>query len=132
MEKSGEEEESENFARDLLPDDREYHFEEVTIVSPVDEHGEVKMEIVARTDVYDKDGAKKFLEDFNTSSGSTFNLKSGRADRSGDQCHLRGYRKCMMRVVQSNENNPKRKGLHQDCGAELNFRVDTPRVILFL
>ena len=49
-------------ARDLLPDDREYHFEEVNIVSPVDEYGEVKMEIVARTDIYDKDGAKKGRE----------------------------------------------------------------------
>ena len=132
MEKSGADELSENLARDLLPDDREYHFEEVNIVSPVDEYGEVKMEIVARTDIYDKDGAKKFLADFNTSSGSTFNLKSGRADRSGEHCHLRGYRKCMMKVVQSNENNPRIKGLHQDCGAEPNFRVDKPRVMLCL
>ena len=133
MEKFSEDELKENLAIGLLPDDREYHFEKVDLISSIDEFGEVKMEIVGRTDVFDKDCVKNFLADFYSTSGSTFNLKSGRADRSGGEyCHLRGYRKCMMKVMQTNKNNPRRKGLHQDCGAELNFRLDKPRVILSL
>ena len=123
-----EKEYSENVAKSLLPEDRLYMFEKVNLVSKMDQNGEVQIEIDARTDVHDVDGARAFLAAFYSSSGSTFNVKSGRADRSGEFCHLRGYRKCMMQVFRTNINNPRRKGLHQDCGAELRFRLDMPKV----
>ena len=123
-----EKEYSELIATGLLPEERDYRFEAVNLISDMDENGEVKIEITGRTDVCDKTGAKKFLSDFYTSSGSTFNVKSGRADRSGEFCHIRGYKKCMMQVFKPNLKNPKVKGLHQDCGAEVSFRLDKPKV----
>ena len=119
---------SESMAKMLLPEDQNYSFESVKLISELDENGEVKIDIVGRTDIQDVNGVKTFLSNFYTSSGSTFNIKSGRADRSGEHCHTRGYRKCMMQVCQKNVENPKRKGLHQDCNAEINFRLDKPKV----
>ena len=119
---------NESVARSLLPEDKNYSFESIHLVSDMDENGEVKIDVVGRTDVHDTNGVKTFLADFYTSSGSTFNIKSGRADRSGEQCDIRGYRKCMMQVHQKNVNNPKRKGLHQNCEAEISFRLDKPKV----
>ena len=51
----------------LLPEERDYRFEAVNLISDMDENGEVKIEITGRTDVCDKTGAKKFLSDFYTS-----------------------------------------------------------------
>ena len=119
---------SETIAKNLLPENKNYHFENISLISALDENGEVKIDIVGRTDVSDVNGAKLFLENFYASSGSTFNVKSGRADRSGEHCSIRGYRKCMMQVCQKNVNKPRMKGRHQNCDAELNFRLDKPKV----
>ena len=64
---------------------------------------------------------KSFLEEFYASSGSTFNVKSGRADRMGNKdAEIYGYRKCIMQVHKPNTENPRMKGLNQNCPAELN------------
>ena len=56
-----EKEYSELIATGLLPEERDYRFEAVNLISDMDENGEVKIEITGRTDVCDKTGAKKFL-----------------------------------------------------------------------
>ena len=121
---------NESLAKTLLPEDRNYSFESINLISELDENGEIKIDIVGRTDVNDEKGVKTFLADFYSISGSTFNVKSGRADRSGEHCLIRGYRKCMMKVCQKNVNNPRRKGLHQDCDADISFRHDKPKVMV--
>ena len=71
---------------------------------------------------------KSFLEEFYASSGSTFNVKSGRADRKGNKdAEIYGYRKCIMQVHKPNTENPRMKGLNQNCPAELNFRLEKPK-----
>ena len=121
---------NESLAKTLLPEDRNYSFESINLISELDENGEIKIDIVGRTDVNDEKGVKTFLADFYSISRSTFNVKSGRADRSGEHCLIRGYRKCMMKVCQKNVNNPRRKGLHQDCDADISFRLDKPKVMV--
>jgi hypothetical protein len=41
---------------------------------------------------------------------------------------LENIEKCMMQVCQKNVDKPKMKGDHQNCDAELNFRLDKPKV----
>ena len=103
----------ESVANSLLPDNYSYYFERIDLVSEMDENGEVKIDIIGRTDVRDVSRLTTFLSDFYSSSGSTFNVKSGRADRSGGDCHIRGYRKCMMQVCQTNVHNPKGKAFNR-------------------
>ena len=60
-------------------------------------------------------------------------MKSGRADRKGTKdVELYGYRKCIMQVHNPNLEKPRMKGLHQDCQAELNFKMDKPKVKLIM
>ena len=117
-------------ANTILPDGYDYHFKEIKVISDMDEHGEVMMDITTRVNVKTTKDLGIFLEEFYESSGSNFNIKSGRPDRKGKNTELFGYRKCIMQVKQKKPDNPKRKGLHQDCPAELSFRLDIPKVKL--
>ena len=96
----------------------------------MDINGEMQIVITGRTNVKTVDDTKRFLTDFYDSSGSTFNVRSGRADRKGKETVIWGHRKCIMQVQEKKETKPKRKGLHQDCGAELNFKLKSTKVIL--
>ena len=110
----------EGLAKTLLPEGYEYHFDKLDVVSDMDENGEVKMDIIGRAKILETKDVKTFLEEFYASSGSSFNVKSGRADRRGAKdVEVYGYRKCIMQVHQTNQNRPRRKGLHQDCPAKL-------------
>jgi hypothetical protein len=114
----------------ILPDDYNYIFEDIKVISEMDEHGEIKMEISARVDVKNSNDLTTFIEEFYATSGSNFNIKSGRQDRKGKNTEKYGYRKCIMQVKEKKRTNPKRKGLHQDCPADLTFRLDIPKVII--
>ena len=119
---------TEGLALSILPEGHKYSFHSIEVISELDENGELQIDIDGRVDVGNMDGVKMFLEEFYTSSGSTFNIKSGRADRKGKDAELRGYRKCIMQVQQKKESQPRMKGLHQDCRADLNFKLDHPKV----
>ena len=89
------------------------------------------MIITGRANVTKSEDVKEFLEAFYSSSGSSFNVKSGKADRRGKKdVEVYGHRKCIMKVHKPNALKPRMKGLHQDCPAGLSFRLDRPRVEL--
>ena len=95
----------------------------------MDKNGELQIDIIGRVNVTKVEDVKTFLGEFYATSGSTFNMKSGRADRKGmKDVKLYGYRKCIMQVPKQSVNKPQRKGLHQDCRAEITFRLETPKV----
>ena len=119
---------SEGLARNFLPEQYEYHFDKLEVINDVDEHGEVKMEVAVRVKVKTVDDVKDFLEDFYDSSGTSFNMKSGKPDRMGKLSQIYGYRKCMMQVKEKPLSIPKRKGLQQNCPAELHFNLEMPKV----
>ena len=117
-------------AMSILPEGHNYNFKDIKVISDIDDYGEVKMEIMGRADVGSVDGVKKFLGEFCSSSGASFNIKSGKPDRSGKDSGLYGFSKCMMQVKRTNVDKPRRERLHQDCPADLKFRLDTPKVML--
>ena len=119
---------SEGLAKTILPEEYEYHFQNLEVVNDIDAHGEVNMNVTVRVNVKTVDGLKDFLEEFYNSSGTNFNIKSGRPDRTGNSAKLYGYRKCIMQVKEKKLTTPKRKGLHQNCPAELTFKLENPKV----
>ena len=124
---------SEGLAKSLLPENYKYKFEKMEVVSDMDEFGEVQMMVIGRANINKVEGIKPFLEELYGSCGATFNIKSGRADRKGTKdVELYGYRKCIMQVHNPNLEKPRMKGLHQDCQAELNFKMDKPKVKLIM
>ena len=123
---------NEGLALSILPEGYNYHFQSIEVISEMDINGEMQIVITGRTNVKTVDDTKRFLTDFYDSSGSTFNIRSGRADRKGKETVVWGHRKCIMQVQEKKETRPKRKGLHQDCGAELNFKLESTKVILIV
>jgi hypothetical protein len=119
---------NEGLALSILPEGYNYHFQSIVVISEIDENGELQIVIGGRTNVKTENDAKSFLTDLYDSCGSTFNVKSGRADRKGKDTLIWGHRKCIMQVQEKKDTKPKRKGLHQDCGAELNFKLENPKV----
>ena len=116
----------------ILPEGYNYHFQSIEVISEMDINGEMQIVITGRTNVKTVDDTKRFLTDFYDSSGSTFNVRSGRADRKGKETVVWGHRKCIMQVQEKKETKPKRKGLHQDCGAEINFKLESTKVIMIV
>ena len=49
---------NESLAKTLLPEDRNYSFESINLISELDDNGEIKIDIVGRTDVNDEKGVK--------------------------------------------------------------------------
>ena len=121
----------EGIAKSLLPEGHDYKFEKIDVISELDENGEIQVDIVGRVNVQTVEEVKTFLGEFYSSSGSSFNIKSGRADRKRRKdVEIHGYRKCIMQVHQTNPKRPKCEGLHQDCPAEINFRLEKPKTVL--
>ena len=58
----------EGLARTILPEEYEYHFQNLEVVNDIDAHGEVNMNITVRVNVKTVDGLKDFLEEFYNSS----------------------------------------------------------------
>ena len=92
--------ERECLAEELLPPTYRYKL----IAFNVKEYGEnIKCDIETRVDVETVSEVKTFLSELNTSTGCTFNVKTGRPDRQGQGLKPRiqygGYRKCCMQVA---------------------------------
>ena len=69
----------------ILPEGYNYHFQSIEVISEMDINGEMQIVITGRTNVKTVDDTKRFLTDFYVSSDSSFNLRSGRADRKGKE-----------------------------------------------
>ena len=67
----------------ILPEGYNYHFQSIEVISEMDINGEMQIVITGRTNVKTVYDTKRFLTDFYDSSGSTFNVRSVRADRKG-------------------------------------------------
>ena len=89
---------------------------------------EIMFEAEIRVNVSTKEGVKNFLEDFNTSSGCTFNIQVGRQDKTQDvataKSEFRGFRKCCLNVCSKAGKLPKEKGKNVDCPSTINFRLE--------
>ena len=120
---------NQGLALSILPENHRYEFQKIKVFSELDENGEMQIEIVGRADVQTVEHTKLFLDELYESTGATFNICSGRADRYGKDALVWGYRKCIMQVKQKRMTTPKRKGLHQDCKAELHFKLERAKVI---
>ena len=88
--------------RDLLPEGYTYYAEKCIVLNDNKENPQFEAEF--RVNLHKDNDIKQFLEELNSSSGCTFNKKSGRPDRHGQgnsdkaRCSLTGFRKCCMNV----------------------------------
>ena len=91
---------------------------------------EINFDIKIRVNITTVEDVKNFLKSLNESSGCTFNMLTGRADReqSGpkSRSRLRGYRKCCFNVHSKPSAEPQEKGKNTGCEACINFRLETP------
>ena len=91
---------------------------------------DINFDLEIRVNVTSVPEVKSFLKCLNESSGCTFNVLHGRADKeqSGTKSRslLRGFRKCCFNVHTTPSSKPQEKGKNTDCGAGVNFRLETP------
>ena len=91
----------------------------------------VSFDLEVRVGDSTEDDVKKFLEDFNSSSGCTFNILSWRRDKrqvgGKAKSKLRGFRKCCLNVA-SSEKKAKQEGKDINCEATINFRLENPTI----
>ena len=91
---------------------------------------DVNFDLKVRVNVLQVDDVKGFLSSLNDSSGCSFNIKSGCADRrqAGPKARtlIRGYRKCCLNVHSTEGTKAQQVGKNTNCGAGLHFRFDTP------
>ena len=96
--------------------------------------GGLKFEIELRVNICDKESVNRFLHQFYESAGCTFNMKTGRQDRSSDsesaRSQLRGFRKCGMNVCEKEGKENKQPGKNTNCSACLNFRLENSKAKL--
>ena len=80
-----------------------------------------------RVNVDTEQELKSFISKFNTSSGCTFNIQSGRPDKKCDtvRSSYRGFRKCCLKVCHKEDKENKQPGKNLGCKATLNFRLET-------
>ena len=113
----------EYLVQDFLPKNFEYKIK----TCDVTEHSEqnIRFDIELRVNVESENGVKSFLGEFNTSSGCTFNIQSGRQDkRQNKRSRYRGYRKCCMNVAHCEDKENRQPGKNTNCEASLNFRLE--------
>lgn len=111
--------------KDVLPEGRDYYFEHVEVIKEPDEDGEMEFKVTGRVNVETKVDTKLFLEQLYQSTGTTFNIESGKPDRSGGDSEIYGSRKCMMNVHHfKNSKKEKQEGLNRNCPAKVTFRLD--------
>ena len=112
----------------LLPANYNYRIEKQEIKQS--DHNNLQFDLEVRVNVKTVNGVKSFLSELNDSVGCTFNVKSGRPDRTQDsstaRSQYRGYRKCCMNVMSSEDKENRQPGKNTDCEAKLNFRLDNP------
>ena len=112
----------------LLPDGYKYKILKYTQIDQ--SSPELKFDLDVRVNVSNELEVKKFLQEVYTSTGCTFNVKNGRADKvpvsEKARCGFRGYRKCSMNVFSSEDRKSLQPGKNTDCEASITFRVENP------
>ena len=112
--------------KDLLPENYEYKIITYKIEEQTEQN--IVFNVELRVNVKTEQETKVFLSDFNTSSGCTFNIQSGRQDRHQDgnnaRSKYRGYRKCCMNVSTSHDKENRQPSKNTDCKACINFRLE--------
>ena len=114
--------------RDLLPPDINYKI--VKCEMKDSSENTLKFELEIRAAVKTEAEVKVFLSSLNNTTGCTFNVQSGNADRrqSGGRTlsRLRGYRKCCFKVDKIGDRPDRQVGKNTECGASINFRLENP------
>ena len=112
---------------DILPQQYSYRFIKCELEQ--ENISTTSFDIEIRLNVSTDEGVKTFLQDFNSSSGCTYNMMSGRQDRKQDGQHsrskLRGFRKCCLNVSR-NGKRAKQAGKNTNCESTINFRLENP------
>ena len=122
-----------NEAKGLLNDffPSEYEYKVVSHLIAEQSVQNFKFDIELRVNVDSREGLNKFLSQLNQSTQCTFNIQSGRQDKtqSGDnpRSSYRGFRKCCLNVSHSNDKENQQPGKNTKCEASINFRIETPR-----
>ena len=118
----------ETLVRDFLPEGYEYKVESCKVLDDNSQNPKFCVEV--RVNVDTDNGVQSFLANFNTSSGCTFNIQSGRQDKRQDsdtsRSRYRGFRKCCMNVCHTEGKENRQPGKNVDCKASLNFRLENP------
>ena len=116
------------FVRDLLPEGYEYKVIKCEVYNSDETNPKFLTEI--RANVNSQQDVKEFLSKFNSSSGCSFNVMSGRQDRRCDtaaaKARYRGFRKCCLNVCHKEGKENKQPGKNVACPASINFRLETP------
>ena len=89
---------------------------------------ELKFCLETRVNIDSPANVKQFLSLLNDSTGCTFNVQTGRPDNNKEshRSKMSGYRKCSMNVACSAKRKELQPGKNTNCGARINFRLETP------
>ena len=107
----------------VLPEGNDYELESCAMIETGDE-SELQFVVEGRANISTKEGVYAFIEEFSNSSGGSYNMQSGRQDRSGKNADLFGHRKCIMNVHHDKKRGFLRPGLHRNCPSDFQFRLD--------
>ena len=115
----------ESIVRELLPDDYDYKAIKCEVLN--NEETNPKFVTEFRVNVLTEQELKTFLSKLNISSGCTFNVKQGRADKkcNTSRTSYRGFRKCCLNVFHKEEKENRQPGKNLECKADLLFRIET-------
>ena len=100
------------------------------IISDISNSKVSAFKVELRVNVETEEGVKMFLNEFNVSSGCTFNIQSGRQDKKPSENNdrsrskLRGFRKCSMNVSHNENKENLQPGKNTGCPASINFRLE--------
>ena len=112
----------------FLPEGYKYKIVQHSVIDQ--SSADVKFDADVRVNVKTEHELKQLLSEFNSSTGCTFNVMSGRPDKlpggAGARCGYRGYRKCSMNVCGSDNRKSRQPGKDTKCEASITFRVENP------
>ena len=107
----------------VLPEGYNYELESCDMIETGNE-SELQFLVEGRVNISTKEGVYAFIEEFSNSSSASYNIQSGRQDRSGKNADLFGHRKCIMNVHHDKKRAFLRPGLHRSCPSQILFRLD--------
>ena len=118
-------EEEENLLHAMLPEGYDYKFVKYDLQQ--NNLQEIKFCLETRVNVKNHSNVKQFLADLNDSTGCTFNMQSGRPDKTKENQRSKcsGFRKCCMNVALSGKKELQ-PGKNTNCEAKVNFRLENP------
>ena len=103
----------------LLPPNYSYRIIKKDLKQGDPKNLQFSLEVRANVDTVTK--VKTFLSELNDSVGCTFNVQSGRPDRTQDtstsRSQFRGYRKCCMNIMCSEDKENRQPGKNTKCKA---------------